>query len=379
MASNIARAGDGKKLAALDQLVRLRQRSTVSTMRNRPRVFLSHSKSNEAFISRLYGDLQQCQIHPWYDSVDIRHGEPWLDAIFEGGIPTCDCVLVYLTEESIESAMVKKEIDASLIQKLKDSRIGFLPYVSKVSLRERLRPDIQSLQIPEWNEGNYHTLLPRVVAEIWHIYFEKTMLSAISTEKAKRLEFELELNRLKERQLQDGIFSESEELDFQYIHKRLSHRKPVIYVRDIKPETKPESKTELYYSVGILSLVQAIFEAGFYSYNDYDVRWLLEEAIENMISKGDVQGLHCEEYPELSNDLLMFGFIQNFTFTKNVRDYQLFGRSTAYRTELETRFEFTPKVHRFRYWLAVNNFSQDTIDILPNKTNSADAKSAAAD
>jgi hypothetical protein len=340
---------------------------------------LSHSKSNEAFISRLYDDLRHCQIDPWYDSIDIRHGEPWLDAIFEGGIPTCDCILVYLTEHSIESTMVKKEIDASLIQKLKDSRIGFLPYVSNVSLRERLRPDIQSLQIPEWNEGNYHTLLPRVVAEIWRVYFEKAMLSAISDEKAKRLEFELELNRLKERQPQGGIFTESEDRDFQYIHSRLNHRKPVTYVRNIKSETKPETKIELHYSVGIVSLVQAIFEAGFHLYDDFDAKWLLEEAVKSLVSKEDAQGMQCKDHPKLSNDLLMFGFLQNFTFTKNVRDYQLFGESKGYRTEVETRFEFTPKVHRFRYWLSVNKFAQDTIDILPNKANSADAKSRAAD
>lgn len=348
-------------------------------MRNRPRVFLSHSKTDVAFVSRLYDDLRQCQIDPWYDSVDIRHGEPWLDAIFEGGIPTCDCILVYLTEHSIESTMVKKEIDASLIQKLKDSRIGFLPYVSNASLREKLRPDIQSLQIPEWNDGNYHTLLPRVVAEIWHVYFEKTMLSATSDEKVKRLEAELELNRLRERELQGGIFTEREERDFQYIHSQLNHRKPVMYVRNTKSETSTESKTEFHYSVGIVSLVQALFEAGFYLYDDYYIQLLLEGTLKNLLSKEEAQGLYCNEHPELSNDLLMFGFIQSVTFTKNVRDHQLFGESEGYRTEVETRFEFTPKVHRFRYWLAINKFAQDAIDILPNKTNSADAKSRVAD
>lgn len=335
-------------------------------MRNRPRVFLSHSKTDVAFVSRLYNDLRQCQIDPWYDSVDIRHGEPWLDTIFEGGIPTCDCILVYLTEYSIESTMVKKEIDASLIQKLKDSRIGLLPYVSNSSLREKLRPDIQSLQIPEWNDDNYHTLLPIVVAEIWHVYSERKMLSATNDEKVRRLEAELELNRMKERQRQGGIFTQSEESDFHYIHSRLNHRKPVTYVRNTKSETGTELKTEFHCSVGIVSLVQAIFEAGFYSYEDDYAQLLLEDALKNLLSEEEAKGMRCNDYPELSNDLLMFGFIQNVTFTKNVRDFQLFGQSKGYRTEVETRFEFTSKVHRFRYWLVVNKLAQDSIDILPN-------------
>ena len=48
-------------------------------MRNRPRVFLSHSKADVTFISQLYEDLRHCQIDPWLDSIDIRHGEPWLE------------------------------------------------------------------------------------------------------------------------------------------------------------------------------------------------------------------------------------------------------------------------------------------------------------
>jgi hypothetical protein len=106
---------------------------------DKPRVFLSHSKADSAFVERLYGDLQRCQIYPWLDTLEIRHGQPWLDAIFEGGLPNCDCVLVYLTRASIESQMVKKEIDAAIIKKLRDSRVAFLPYVSDAALRQALR------------------------------------------------------------------------------------------------------------------------------------------------------------------------------------------------------------------------------------------------
>ena len=69
-----------------------------------------HSKADEKFIRRLYADLKKCQIEPWLDSEDIRHGKPWLDAIFEEGIPTCDCVIVYFSETSLDSAMVRKRL-----------------------------------------------------------------------------------------------------------------------------------------------------------------------------------------------------------------------------------------------------------------------------
>jgi len=122
---------------------------------NKPRVFLSHSKLDKAFIETLYEDLKGCQISPWLDTEEIRHGKPWLDAIFENGIPTCDSVLVYFSENSLQSAMVKKEIDAGILHQLEDSGVSFLPYVDNESVRTKLRADIRSLQVPIWNGDNY--------------------------------------------------------------------------------------------------------------------------------------------------------------------------------------------------------------------------------
>jgi hypothetical protein len=42
-------------------------------------------------------------IDDWIDTEDIRDGRPWLNEIFEHGIPTCDAILVYLTENSLKS------------------------------------------------------------------------------------------------------------------------------------------------------------------------------------------------------------------------------------------------------------------------------------
>lgn len=344
-------------------------------MINRPRVFLSHSKADVTFISKLYEDLRHCQIDPWLDSIDIRHGEPWLDAIFEAGISTCDCILVYLTENSIESPMVKKEIDASVIQKLKDSKVGLLPYVSKGSLREKLRPDIQSLQIPEWNSDNYHFVLSRVVAEIWHVYFERAMRAATSDEKVKRLESELELNRLRAQQ-HEGIFTNSEERDFQYIYTQMNNRMPVIFTKTIKDsDNGKDSKVEMHYSVSSVSLVQAIFECGSNIFDDHMSRYLLEDAFSALISPKESTGFHCSKYPEIGSDLLMYGFINNITYTKNVRDHGSFflgNKSDGYRTEVATRYELTPKVHRFRYWLAVQGLSKNSLDLLSDNKNDQD-------
>ncbi len=44
----------------------------------------------------------------WMDTEEIRDGKSWLKIIFEDGIPTCDVVIVYFSENSITSKMVKR-------------------------------------------------------------------------------------------------------------------------------------------------------------------------------------------------------------------------------------------------------------------------------
>jgi heme-degrading monooxygenase HmoA len=94
--------------------------------------------------------------------------------IFEDGIPTCDAVLVYLTVNSIESKMVKKEIDSALIENMAENGIAFIPYVDDGNIRGQLRADIRALQCLEWNQGNYLQLLPKIyrkckmISRIWH-------------------------------------------------------------------------------------------------------------------------------------------------------------------------------------------------------------------
>lgn len=188
-------------------------------LQNKPKVFLSHSKKDKEFIHRLCKDLRLCQIEPWLDSQEIRHGQHWLDAIFESGIPTCDAILVYLTENSVESAMVKKEIDAGIIKKLNESHVAFLPYVSQEILRKQLRMDIQALQTPVWNKENYAEMLPRVIAEIWHSYLDSRVVSVVNEEKVRRLEAELELERLKKTGI-ESIFEARENAEFELIWEK---------------------------------------------------------------------------------------------------------------------------------------------------------------
>ena len=142
---------------------------------NKPRVFLSHASKDKPFIERIARDLRRCHIEYWLDKEQIRVGRSWLKGIFQDGLPTCDAVFVYLTEDALRSKMVEKELDVASVQQLEQRGVALLPYVSNPDVRRQLRSDLQALQCKEWNAENYDEMLPEVVAEIWHSYLERTV------------------------------------------------------------------------------------------------------------------------------------------------------------------------------------------------------------
>ena len=338
---------------------------------NLPRVFLSCSKSDFKFIERIYQGLNRCNIYAWKYDHDIRHGQPWLDEIFEKGIPTCDCILVYLTEKSIESKMVKKEIDASLIQKLKDSRISFLPYISFADLRIKLRPDLQSLQIPEWNEKNYHEVFPRVISEIWRSYMERIVFNSISEEKVKRLEVELELQKLKEVD-KENIFNQAEEKDFSYIYNSLNKEATIQFHKN-----KQDEIVDTYnFSLNIISIIFNYIDYGFYIYDWYTLKSVLSELFKKSLGIKDKEvSIICTRCPELKNILLMYGLIKQSQYLDTISKTPMFPYGSTnvlvnpkYYTETKLRWEFTEKMHRFRYWIAFKNYLLPKLNFKKNST-----------
>ena len=142
---------------------------------NKPRAFISYSSKDSVFIQRIENDLRNCQIEPWRDRKEIRDGKPWLDSIFEEGLPTCDVVIAYFTPNSLNSNMVAKEVDAAQIRLLADKGISFLPYVDCSETRDGLRLDLKTLHCRVWNPENYNEVLPTVVAEVWRSYLERVV------------------------------------------------------------------------------------------------------------------------------------------------------------------------------------------------------------
>jgi len=340
--------------------------------KNKPRVFLSHSKKDAKFIERAAADFRRCQIEPWLDTEEIRHGKPWLSEIFESGIPTCDCLLIYLTEHSVVSAMVQKEMDAGFVQKLKDQQVALLPYVVDAALRDRLRLDVQSLQTPEWNPSNYDSMLPRIVAEIWRAYLERMIPAVTAEERARRLEAELAIEKLR-RDSNIGVFSKGEDTDFAYILKALNRAESFMLSNRKDMTNSPDNILQTgKYQINLLSFVIHL-EA---EQRDTLGTRQITQSLANLLRRdyGDIPKdaqllLGIEGGPDLADLLRMFGlatWIERMEPQTSHRWEQGHMRMSHFQVPAR-RTVFTDKIQRFRYWLAINDVEIEQAKLLPIK------------
>lgn len=330
---------------------------------NKPRAFLSHSSLDVAFVERIESDLRRCQIDTWRDRNEIRDGRRWQQVIFKEGIPTCDVIIGYFTENSLTSDMFAKEVDAAQLRQLQDSGIVFLPYVSNPEIRGQLRLDIQSLHCRVWNDDNYYEVFPSVVAEIWRSYMERTVATAVLQERNRRLEAELTLERLQAR-LNTSAFTVQEESEFQHIYAKLKESvivyRTVYATGEVNGASKPIEVGRCRFKI---SLVEPLFAAIKNGRQEFGSRFLSaigkkfesEACLKSLPATVPEEGrrlstAHFES--ELTSKLLIHGLV------KEERQKVNLGRMSDYYT---SSYLFTEKMYRFVSWLEYFNKVEDDL------------------
>ena len=330
---------------------------------NKPRAFLSHSSSDAAFIERIERGLRNCQVDSWRDQNEIRDGRRWQQVIFEEGIPTCDVIIAYFTENALTSDMVAKEVDAAQLRQLQDNGIAFLPYVNGPEIRSKLRLDIQSLHCRVWNDNNYDEVFPSVVAEIWRSYMERTVATAILQERTRRLEAELELERLRAR-LAASAFTSQEESEYQFVYAKL--KEPVNVYRSVYVQEelngRPQSveigrcRFKIPFIEPLLAKIKKGHrEFGWGFLNDITKEFDDEVCLSSLPSslpEGNKSLASPLFEDALTSTLLILGLVREerqeieFAGTRVVRSHR-----------------FTEKMYRFISWLDYHNKVEDTFSV----------------
>ena len=91
-----------------------------------PKVFICHSSRDKLFVSRLAHDLESENIPVWYAKWVLRPGDSLTERI-QQGIEGSGWFVVVLSENSIRSSWVKRELDAGLALELSRKRVYVVP------------------------------------------------------------------------------------------------------------------------------------------------------------------------------------------------------------------------------------------------------------
>jgi hypothetical protein len=90
------------------------------------KVFLSHSSSDKGFVRKLAASLVTYGIDSWIDEAEIHYGESLITRISES-IEEIDLVLAIISENSIDSSWVRKELEWALTREIKSRNIVVVP------------------------------------------------------------------------------------------------------------------------------------------------------------------------------------------------------------------------------------------------------------
>jgi TIR domain-containing protein len=89
-------------------------------------VFLAHSSADKPFVRRLAADLLARGVEVWFDEAELLVGDSLIERI-QHGIKNTEYFGVVLSRSAVESAWVKREVEAALATEIAADRIKVLP------------------------------------------------------------------------------------------------------------------------------------------------------------------------------------------------------------------------------------------------------------
>ncbi len=88
--------------------------------------FLSHSSKDKPFVRQLAADLTRNGISVWLDEREIKVGDSITDKVSQG-LAQSDFFLIALSDNSVESSWVQKELNQALITEIEERKVRILP------------------------------------------------------------------------------------------------------------------------------------------------------------------------------------------------------------------------------------------------------------
>jgi TIR domain len=86
------------------------------------KVFISYARKDEALAEKVAAALEEAGLDAWYDKREIMPGDNWAEKIAKG-LKESDAMVVLLTPNSLESDLVRRDIDFALSENAYNKRL----------------------------------------------------------------------------------------------------------------------------------------------------------------------------------------------------------------------------------------------------------------
>jgi len=139
--------------------------------------FISYSSRDEALAQRLHADLQDKGVRCWFAPEDLKIGDEFRSRIDES-IQVYDRLLLILSEHSVKSRWVQKEVETAFEKESKEDRLVLFPVRiddavmhSRVGWAADIRRQRHIGDFRQWKEHDvyqkaFHRLLHDLKADI---------------------------------------------------------------------------------------------------------------------------------------------------------------------------------------------------------------------
>jgi hypothetical protein len=135
--------------------------------------FISYSSKDQDFANRLHTDLQSAGVRCWFAPEDLKIGDK-LRPSFDDAIQLHDKLMVILSESSVKSPWVEKEVETAFEKERKQNRTVLFPIRlddAVMETQEAWAADIRRTRhigdFRDWkNHDSYRNAFDRLVRDL---------------------------------------------------------------------------------------------------------------------------------------------------------------------------------------------------------------------
>ena len=183
------------------------------------------------------------------------------------GITSCDVFFVYLTDNSIDSVWVQKELDSAFIHEIEHKNSFILLFVDKDETRDKLSLDLKALNIPQFNLEDYLIPFGKIISKTWISYLKNELINQKKDSDYKVLELENKILLLRQNSFFDYEFikSQLDSLNFKFDDNNISYTNILFNL-----------KNELANGIDIYNIKKIISKQIMINNRDFD--WFIDDS-----------------------------------------------------------------------------------------------------